>query len=129
MLNPLHRAFTLVIPLFGLIGPLQACGSEDGEEGGTGFGDCVAFDQGFSSCDEYCASRSRACVLCDCPSAHRESLLCSGARQGSQYSAIGWKSNAACEGDINVAFAGCTQSVFRDSSGAVDTMSVKCCCE
>ena len=129
MTDMLHRALTLVVLLFGLAAALQACGSEDGGEGGTGFSKCISFDQGFSSCDQYCASISRACLLCPCPSEHKDSLLCTGHNQGKQYSAVGWKSNAACEGDINVGFAGCTQSVFLASSGQVDTMSAKCCCE
>ena len=120
------RALSLVITLGGLFGILQACGTEEEGAAGSGFSRCITINDGYLSCDGYCAGISRACVLCNCPGEFKDSILC---RDQKQYSAIGWRNNAQCGGDISTAFAGCMQGVFQDPSGAVLAMSIKCCCE
>ncbi len=124
------RSVSGFVTAWALVVALQACSTVQeptGEAGG--FGGCVTPDQGIASCDEYCASISRACVECGCPSDHAEDYLCSGDRRGSRYTAIGWKNDAFCQGQITTAYNGCSQNLFHDAAGALVVQSVMCCCE
>lgn len=125
MLDKHFRIHYLIIILaIGFNCVLQACG--DDEAVGSGFVTCLTVEDGYPSCDQYCASISRACMICDCPDELKDNIVCSNNRQ---YSAFGWKSNAQCEGAPSTAYNGCAQSLFQDASGAVITASAKCCCE
>jgi hypothetical protein len=125
MLKMRHRVLYGVVAVLALAGVLQAYGCGEEEAGGA-FDQCIASHQGYLSCNEYCATLARACAVCGCPAEQKENPLCGDSKH---YSAIAWKSSAACEGYFTTAFEVCAQNVFYDSNGLLVNMSVRCCCE